>query len=61
MIVEDIVTTISRKIYPLTIETGNDEGNPPVSELTNQFEPFYEGYQRRVGQMRMGQHWRVFG
>ena len=59
--VEDMVTALSRKIYPLTIETGNGEGNPPESGLTNQFEPCYEGYQRRVGEMIMKQHRKVFG
>ena len=37
------------------------QDNPPEPELTKHFVPGYEGYQRRVGQMRMGQHRRVFG
>ena len=37
------------------------QDNPPEPELTNQFVPGYEGYQRRVGQMKMEQHRRVFG
>ena len=37
------------------------QDNPPEPELTNQFVPGYEGYQRRVGQMRMRQLRTVFG
>ena len=40
-----------------------DDNNPfqAERELTDQFVPGYEGYQRRVGQMRMGQHSQLFG
>ncbi len=37
------------------------QDNPPEPELTNQFAPGYESYQRRVGQMIKEQHRRVFG
>ena len=37
------------------------QDNPPEPELTNQFLRGYEGYQRRVGQMKMEQHRQVFG
>ena len=37
------------------------QDNPPEPELTNQFVPGFEGYQRRVGQMRMRQDRQVFG
>ena len=37
------------------------QDNPTEPELTNQFIPGYEGYQRRVGEMIMRQHRQVFG
>jgi hypothetical protein len=37
------------------------QDNPPEPELTNQFVPGYEDYQRRVGLMIMKQHRQVFG
>ena len=37
------------------------QDNPPEPELTNQFVPGYEGYQRRVGEMIKEQHRKVFG
>ena len=37
------------------------QDNPPEPELTNQFVPGYEDYQRRVGQMIKEQHRQVFG
>ena len=37
------------------------QDNPPEPELTNQFVPGYEGYQRRVGEMIKKQHRQVFG
>ena len=37
------------------------QDNPPEPELTNQFVPGYEGYQRRVGEMIKKQHRKVFG
>ena len=37
------------------------QDNPPEPELTNQFVPGYEGYQRRVGEMIKEQHRRIFG
>ncbi len=37
------------------------QDNPPEPELTNDFVPGYEGYQRRVGEMIMRQHRQVFG
>ena len=37
------------------------QDNPPEPDLTDQFVPGYEGYQRRVGQMIKKKHWRVFG
>ena len=36
------------------------QDNPPEPELTNQFVPGYEGYQRRVGEMIKKQHRQVF-
>ena len=37
------------------------QDNPTEPELTNQFVPGYEGYQRRVGEMIKEQHRKVFG
>ena len=37
------------------------QDNPPEPELTNQFAPGYESYQRRVGEMINEKHRRVFG
>ena len=37
------------------------QDKPPEPELTIQFVPGYESYQRRVGEMIKEQHRRVFG
>ena len=37
------------------------QDNLAEPELTNQFVPGYEGYQRRVGEMIKEQHRRIFG
>ena len=36
------------------------QDNPPEPELTNQFVPGYEGYQRRVGVMIQRKHKQIF-
>ena len=36
------------------------QDNPPEPELTNQFVPGYEGYQRRVGAMIQRKHKQIF-
>jgi hypothetical protein len=36
------------------------QDNPPEPELTNQFVPGYEGYQRRVGEMIQRKHKQIF-